>query len=639
MPHEYVENLYEPLRLPAEDMKKLAEDLATEVKNALEDRQPLIDRWVRAHKLFEGIREAKNFPFKDSANTNIPLVPTHGSAIHARFMTSTFGGEPFWTVKSKNPEFQDFAEAATEYLDWSQRNEMGLYEAVRDAVWDAVKLGLGVLKGSWVRKEGKKRKYVRGEKGKMRLVEEEGIIENRPKVEAIPPHLFVWAPGSTDIQSAPWVAQIHRMHPEDVRAMFKGSAFNGEKKEITDTATYILDDSFQRQLEKNEGIFAARKDIVELYEIWARKEIKGRLEEIKIILEPSTYAVAAAIANPILNRRRPFTIIRLEAREHSITGIGVADMIGDLNEEMNTVHNQTIDATTVSICGMFGVRPGTETWDVLDQIWPGKRIPMFQEGDVKEIGLGPLKVNSLPLEEYLRSYAERRTGISDFGLGREPSPARRGTATGTMAIIQEGNKKFDYQISDIRRGTGELGMLMLSLIQQMYPDGHEIKVLGADGAAFDTIRLIFPEDTPVEEAVAIEVQSNSASINRQMQQQNAMTLFQVMMSFYQQSFQLAQVLATPGLPPPLIELGAQMAKGGEVLMKDILASFENRKADDLIPDLEELYAQIGALGLAMGLAAQSGMGGPQGAPGGMGGSGEEGGAGGESRAPSGGVPQ
>jgi len=636
MAEALIDNLYQPLKIGAKEGARLAEDLATKVKRAKADRSELEARWERAHKLFEGIRPAKTTPWVDAANTHIPLVSTHASAIHARFMTSAFGQEPVWTVKAKSPLFQDFAKAATEYMDWSARNEMGLYEAVRDAVWDAVKLNLGILKASWVREEGPIRKYQRGKDGKMRLVEQKGVIKNQPLVEAVAPHMFVWSPGATDIQTAEWVAQIHRLSPLQLRHLFKRSHFVQNRELILATAGYAVDDRIVVQIEKNEGIFASDREFVEIYEVWADTEVNGELVKVKAMVEPSLGVFAALQPNPVLNRRRPFAALRLECREHSITGLGVGDQIGDLNEEANTVHNQMIDATTVSICQMFAVRQGSPAWEALESgIYPAKRIPKVSDSDVSVIEVGPMKATSLPLEEYIRSYAERRTGISDFGLGREPSASRRGTATGTLAIIQEGNRKFDFQVSDMRRGMGEIGMTVLGMIQQVYPEGRQLEVLGPAGESFNMINVAFPEDTPLEEAVSVEVIANSAAVNRQVKRQDSISLFQIVMSLYAQSFQLAQQLAMPGQPPPLIEMGVQMAKGAKILMQDILESFENRQADEIIPDLEELYAQIGAIGFAQGFAQAAGLGGPAGAGAGAGGSPVEGGGGGGSAAPAG----
>lgn len=615
MAEKFVDDLYEPLKVSQKLGREIAEYFATAVKNAKSGRGLLEQRWERAHKLFEGIRPEKSWPWKDCANTHIPLVSTHASAIHARFMTSIFGQEPMWTVKPRQKKYLEFCNAATDGLDWSAKNEMGLYEAVRDAAWDAVKLNLGVLKCSWKREVGTYKRFVTDKKGKKRIKEVEGVLVNKPVVESIQPNLFVWEDGARDIQTAEWVCHILRLSPSQIRHMYRTSRLLTDKDALLQTANYVIEDAIDRQLQQNEGIFRSKQEYVEVYEVWGRYEVDGKLEELKLIVEPGTYSMPLLLHNPLFNKRRPFEILRLETREHSITGIGVADMIGDINEEMNVIHNQTIDATTVSICGMFGVRAGTPAWEALEKIHPGKRVPMVSDTDIKEIGLGPLKVNSLPLEEFLRSYAERRTGISDFGLGREPSPAHRGTATGTLAMIQEGNRKFDYQVADMRRAISNIGMCILSMEAQMFPDGRIIDVLGPDGQSWSQIQLLFPEDGPLEQAVVVEVNANTAAINRQAKRQDTIALFQLIMSFYAQAIELGEKISMPGHTPPFVEMTTQMARGGEILMRELLSAFENRQADEILPDLQELYAQIGALGLATGFAQTAGMGGPPGGAG------------------------
>lgn len=624
-----VEELYEQIQLSEDEEKQVGGYFFEEIRKALASRIELERRWERAYRLYEGIRPRKDFPWRGASNINIPLVAIHASAIHARFMTSLFTPEPFWRVKSKNPDYQDFATAATEYLDWSQGNEFPFYEAVRDWAWDSIKVGLGVLKVTWKKRRGKQLRYeevpkksgVMGKIGAMfgatelKVVEDEVDIDDHPDVESIPTHHFVWPNGYHNVQTAPWVCHRMRLSPAQVEALYDQGWLHKGKDRIIGAETTIRD---RIDIVKDEmmGYWPTAYQNIELYEIWAKYKIGNRSEgELQIVMEPLTQTICRINPNPYFHRKRPFVIGRLEVREHAIPGFGVGDQIGDLNDELNTVHNQTVDATTTATVQMFKVRAGSPAEASIDQIWPGKKIPVSQQDDVTELAMGTLTTTSFPLEQQVQSYAERRTGISDFNLGREPLPSRRGTATGTMAIIQEGNKKFDYQIRDMRSGLSEVGMMLLSMMQQNNPDGVVKEVLGKDGDSFQQIKLIFPT-IPLSAAVTVDVVAGTAAVNRQVQRQDAITLYQLMMSFYQQAFQFGQLLSQPGIPPTLAQLGLELAHGGEVLMKEVLNAFENRRGDELVPSLEDIYAQLAASGVAQGIAGAPGMGGaPAGVPG------------------------
>ena len=621
-------DLYEQISLSKEEATTLADFYSTEVRKAIADRADLERRWERAYKLYEGLRPEKNYPWKGASNIHIPLVAIHASAIHARFMTTIFGSEPFWRVRAKNPDLQDFSDAATEHLDWSRQNEFRLYDAVRDFAWDSIKYGLGILKITWRMRTGFVLFHELQKDGTYKIMEDERTIENRPHVEAIAPYMFVWPSDYPDVQTAPWVCHRIRYTPAELQEMeddgwlhnVSGSIKGATSK--TDHLDMIKGDS--------EGVIASDREVIEVYEIWAKRRVNGRTAEVQIIIDPDLSRVLKYNLNPNFHRKRPFVIGRLESREHSIPGLGISDQIGDINDELNTVHNQTVDATTVSICSMFGATPGTPAWDALADIHPGKRIPARKD-EVFEIGLGPLKATSFPIEQGITNFAERRTGISDFGLGREPNPSRRGTATGTLAIIQEGNKKFDYQIKDMREALSEAGGMILSLMQQNNVSAVVRQVLGEDGESFEKIELAFPTE-PILSGVSVEVVASSAAINRQVQRQDAVTLFQILMGFYTQSFQLAQTLSIPGMPVPMGELAIQLAEGAKTMMKEVLNSFENRRSDELLPDLEEIYGQLIATGLAEGFAQPPGM---AGSPGGVPQEGQPGGQGGSSAPPSG----
>lgn len=630
------EGFYKQIELEKDARLKLIDHFTEEINRAKGDRRELEERWERAHRLFEGRRTEKNFPWPGASNIHIPLVSSHVAAIHARFMTTLFTPEPFWRVRARNPETQDFSTAATEFMEWAHINQFDWYGPVRDFSLDAIKLGIGILKVTWSRKRGKVFRYDEN----YDIVEDDIDIEDQPKVEAVNPVHFLWPLDYDDIQTAPWICHEMIMTIGELKTLqSQGVLFNVDK--LIGAESTIKDDvTIER--DRLEGIVGGARYAAKIWEIWGRYDINGDgiEKEIQAIIEPGTSTILRLNPNPYFHRKRPFIVGRLEAREHRLVGSSVSDQIGALNEEINTVHNQAVDATTSGIIQMFKVRKGSpaDIGDSLNQIYPAKKIPVGQMDDVEELSLGPQKVNSLPLEQEDRQYAERRTGISDFNLGREPSPSRRGTATGTLAIIQEGNKKFDFQIKDMRTALGTAGVMILELYRQMNPEGIVQEVLGSEAETFSTIRVVFPEE-PLLKAISIEVVAGTASVNRQVQRQDAMTVFQIMTTFYQQAFQLGQLLSQPGIPPPLAEMAVRLAGGADVMMREILNSFENRRADELLPDMEEIFSAIFQQAqLTQRLTQSAGL---QGAPGnvqGAGGPGQGQGAGGQAGPPGGGVP-
>jgi len=615
---KFAEGLYEQIETTEEEAAAIVSHFTNQVRRGIADRSRLEKRWKRAHALYEGTRTDKNFPWKGASNTSIPLVAIHASAIHARFVTTLFNPPgPFWLVKARNPDFQDFSKSATDLLDWSRTNQFDLYDATRDFAWDSIKLGMGVLKATWLKREGTIYKHKKQKDGTFKVVKDTKVLEDRPNVEAVKPEKFVWSSGYDDIQTCPWLCHILNFTQGQIKGLKSSKFLFGDTDSLVEK--FDSSDVTDRRHEVA-GIIPSNKLSIELYEIWGRWEVKGGDEvEVQIIIDPVRGKLLRYNLNPFFHRMRPFVVGRLEAREHMISGSGISDQIGDLNDEINTVHNQTVDATTVSIVQMFGVRAGSPADDGMTKIWPGKKVRFANPDDIQEIGLGPLKANSIPLEALARDYSERRTGISDFGLGRKPSASGRDTATGTLAIIQEGNKKFDYQVRDMRHPLGKLGLMILSMLQQNNAEGLAIRILGKKGQPFGEIRVAFDEELDIPTDIDVEVMASSATMNASVARQDAMTLFQLMMSVYQQVFQFGQVLATPGIPPALSKLGIQLARGAEVLVKDVLTAFENRRQDEILPTLEDIYAELARGGAAAGAAQAAGVpgadGGVQGAEG------------------------
>lgn len=234
---QFAEDFYQQIKLGGEEEeKKIVSHFTQEIRKAIGDRSKLEKRWRRAHAMYEGLRPEKTHPWKGASNTNIPLVAIHASAIHARFMTTLFNPPgPFWHVRSRNPDYQDFSVSATDFLDWSRSNQFDLYDAVRDFAWDSIKLGMGVLKVSWIKREGTVYKNVEQSDGKFKIQKDTKTLEDRPNVEAVPPEKFIWPAGYDDVQTCPWVCHVNNYTKGQIKALKESKYIFGKIDDLVET--------------------------------------------------------------------------------------------------------------------------------------------------------------------------------------------------------------------------------------------------------------------------------------------------------------------------------------------------------------------------------------------------------------------
>jgi hypothetical protein len=229
------------------------------------------------------------------------------------------------------------------------------------------------------------------------------------------------------------------------------------------------------------------------------------------------------------------------------------------------------------------------------------------------------------LETSCLAYSERRSGVADYQLGRESNVmGNRATATGTLALIQEGNRRFDLNVRDVRDCLGAVGKKLLILNAQFRPSGMAYFVKGQDGELVEQV-LNLPDEF-LADGIGMELTASTATINREIEKQGLMSMMGTLTQYYQQLIQISSIAMNPQTPPPVQQMAIQMADGARYLMSMIVQTYEIRAVDTLLPPslADQLQADTyanaqqppGPPGGAGPNQNGAGMGAPMGAPGG-----------------------
>jgi len=188
------------------------------------------------------------------------------------------------------------------------------------------------------------------------------------------------------------------------------------------------------------------------------------------------------------------------------------------------------------------------------------------------------------LEVQALGYAERASGISDPQLGRESqSLGSRATATGTLAMIQEGNRRFDLNVRDIRESLSIVGRRVLELNQRFRPRGTSYFVEGEDGKFVEQVLDLPPEFSAAK--LAVELTASTATINRETEKQGLIGLLGVVTQYYERLVQAGTVVFNPQVPAELKELVVRMSKGAKHIVDRIVQDFDIRDVDTVVPAL------------------------------------------------------
>lgn len=557
------------------ELTKAADKLDNELEEGLDEHSPRearLNEWQRAYD-GEPKQKMRNFPWPNAANLEVPLIGFTTDSIVARIMNTIFSMEPFWTVRPLRKEVDPFAKPVEHYLDWSRKAEYNLYAALKPAVIQTTKFGWGWLKYGW--ETYTKRDYYIDE-NMIPQFSDESI--RRPVVYHIPNQDMIIQAGMEDERIAEWICHRVRLTDNQLRMRKYDGIYTDvdeimKRKDDVRVSYPNLDGRERRAEEKLNQLYEFSIDYP-----YGPDDVPTPMV---LTYHQPTKKIVRAIFQPY--PWRPYTKMTFILREGCLEGFGIARRLWQLQEEISTIHRQEVDNATVANTRFFlgkrgTVRPGT-------QIWPGRFLTVPDpERDIKAFAMGDIGPGLRTLEVQALGYAERASGISDPQLGRESqSLGSRATATGTLAMIQEGNRRFDLNVRDIREAGSEVGRRVLELNQRFRPKGASYFVEGEDGRYVEAVLDLPPAFSASK--LAVELTASTATINRETEKQGLIGLLGVVTQYYERLVQAGMVVFNPQAPPELKELVVRMSQGAKHIVDRIVQDFDIRDVNTVVPAL------------------------------------------------------
>jgi len=650
------------IRLTPEREERLVAWLVEQIDDIENGRTTRENNWRRWREQYEGKTQPKTFPWKGASNVHVPITAINVDAIHANMMNRLFGFDRVWDVTAVSTgevlgvnartgqpiTWTDLAGACTNYLAYESgaTGQMDVYDVLEQAALEAVKLGTAIVFQPWMTLTRPDFEFIPETGDYVR--KSEVTVFDGVKPQVIPLEDFLIMRGYPEIDGpfgSPLVGHRYFLRPgqvmERVRAgWFRAKAAKESEGASGPFATDVIKDS-QSAIEGEWADLATlKRDDHQLYDLWVRFDVDGDGLEESLFVTFHRMASRLLRVQPFLYKRIPYTAMRYIRRENRFYGIGVPEMLETLQAGCNTSFNQAVDNATVANTRMWGVRKGSTSAKYLDDIYPSKKVLFDDEKDIRELQLGEVYPSIFEVGVLFRDYAERRTGVSDYNLGRESNLAggKHGTATTTLALLQESSRRFDLYAKDIRKAVGEIGMQALELIQQFKPAGRIYAIMGAEGQLVEKA-LLLPSQVNLREHLVVSTTASSSSSNREVAKQNALQGFAIMTQYFDKLFQLGAMISNPQVPPGLKKLAYGMGEASERLVTRVLEGFDLKDAAAFMPQLEEVYAESRQQA-AQGVGGAPGMAAPPGAGPGMAGPGPGGpaGAGGPAIGPRGAGP-
>jgi hypothetical protein len=582
--------------------RQLRDQLGPAIR-AHEVKEARLAKYKKAYKA-KPEHESKSFPWPGASNMVIPIVAITVDAIVARLMKAFLGAPDLVEAKITS----DSAESMEKDVrDWANMffRKSGARDTSRAMFHDMAVDGDAFIKCGW----GDKQRIFRSRGADGAVFAQLRTEYEGPTWHAIPSADIIRPEGWDDYKALPWLGERLRWTWIELREMVDSGYLRPEVlKELKKDQASERKDPRYTATNEDKGQPETQGRFFEFYEIWGKFEVPAENasdertpDELGLVVEECllTYdyehdVLGRAIYNPFQTKARYIVRVPFLHQPHELDGLGVAEQSLPFQLEASTAHNQTIDAATAAIAGIV-VRKSSVNMGATEDIFPGKQIVAEEPGDdVKVVHLS-MGNSTLPNVEQAASFwNEKRTGVSAYNMGVEsPVAGSRATATGTTALISEGNTRFWVSIDDMRDALVELLYLTIGLEQQMRPEGTPI----------DAERTLTWPEGDVRETIGLTLAITSEKVNRDIEIQNFQLLISVLNEYYARVMQMGGMLLNPQFPQEQKQLAMQVMTASQKLVKRFVERFDVENIDELVPGIEQATQMIGGM-LGPGTLAQ-----------------------------------
>ncbi|KKL53924.1 hypothetical protein LCGC14_2270550, partial [marine sediment metagenome] len=528
--------------------------LSSEVTLIWEDKEDIVNDWKLWQKQYWAQPEStvKNFPFQRAANIVIPLTAIAVEAVHARIMNTIFSVKPFWSIRPRTSRWVESAKPVEEFLQAEVENENSLdaYAFCSDSLMELVKLGTGIGKSG----------YEKTIKKSVRTGTDGGnepfytVTNNGSTLEYVASANFLMRAGEQDPQIAAIVGEEHAFTWGQMKKMVQSGRMMKDAVEgirhwaaTTESEHSGSASSYVDAIEKLDKFEPRWHDKFRVQELWCSFDIDGvdgEDEEIIVDYHHASSTILSIHYNWYSDLHRPYRVTQYVKVEGRFWGLGIGKQNEQFQTIITTIKRQSLDNATLANMRMLAVKKQSGISSD-EPIFPGKIWFLDDPSrDVQVLQMSEIYQSAYANEQSIQLYSDKRTGVNETLLGI-PAQGTPGTATGDLARIAEGNKRFDLVLRNIRRWLGLLGQDVLSNYQQFGDQQRHWLVLEEEGGWVERV-LNMPQQL-VRSGAIVELSATSSITNRQVEQQQWMSLFTVISNYYQKIIELSNLFQDPKL--------------------------------------------------------------------------------------------
>ncbi len=558
-----------------------------------------IQQWADEERAYRALSSGpRSEPYEGACGDVVPAIAMAVDPIQARLSTGIFKSDPVFRLKPLRKSYSKAINGLERWIEYYQKHKLNFRNIAAPRLFEFAKHGTMVYKTIYDRDTYRIKSYDRDWK----VTKKEVTRFSGPRVIGIPLQNFLFPARYQTVQQCPIVAErIVTTMSELLRMQ--------ESKKVTDVDKLKgQEQMMSNQLETEQQESSNHKESIEqtklyleLYEVWCDYDVDGDgvPESLVVTYHKPSQTILQLRYNWYFHQRKPYTVIPYTVANSSLWGVGIAEMTKPFQDQLTTWHRIATDNAYLANIRMFITKKesGIEN---RPKLYSGR---VFKVDDPKSdfipFAAADIYNSTLAERQNLFGLAEKRTGISDYLTGREsPVIGSRATATSTLALIQEGTRRVEEVLENIRNGYAEIMQNCLAIWVQYGLDGLD-ELVFADDELVSQLRDFFASvrEENVDGALAIDLSATDAANNKTAQQQMQLAIIQVMMTYLEKLVQVSQLaLQAQQTQPTLATMLGEVMTAARNMFRDLLNKYDVRNPDDYLPDLEKYLNDTAATG-------------------------------------------
>lgn len=503
------------LKLPAAEAARLALRVADDYQMATRDHMARMEKFRRYYQLFRNRVDPPEPGDENKSNFQVPVVQWNMFTEWARQSGALFGDDAQIIAEPVGPNDQQLTPKVGMYMSWRMFNSMRMLNSLSIFIFRKIIFGRAFAYRPWtVKSFDTLAANRRGEQ----QVKSQVYYEGPDFIPLWPDDLIVPAEDVDSLHEYSFMIRRYRATPDQL-LRGDGTLYQGIKKNFSRIVEMgrrqqreFIGEEVKAEKDLDEGVLYTHSQsagdslvVHEWYGRW-RPLLKGEKDAdpldfdrrsmyeqdlvIRTLPDVDNLVIGAQdllSLYPKMQHRRPF-VEAFSYRDGSSWPMGLGELLEKIEDEVSNNHNLFTDAQQLTVWPLIFYSPSSG-WDPKKHKYgPGEAIPSEHPEKVNVVKVDVNLESCVVKEQAVLAYGERVTGNSDQAMGRaidRPNAPR--TATGQIALIQQGNVRADLDMRFLREDVGAIARDLWELDQQFCTSDVFFRVTGDDAdGLFDT---------------------------------------------------------------------------------------------------------------------------------------------------------